>query len=63
MHEWQFLTAADGGAGVLVAVCPLCGLVRVAPLPATNEEQHMDLRGNCPGVPQEPEPTAGPIAP
>ena len=67
-HQWQLGShAADrfgdhsaGSSGVAIsAVCALCGLARVQVI-AKEGDQYIDLRGVCPGTPQEPgEPPQG----
>ena len=67
-HQWQlgshpadrFADHSAGSSGVAIsAVCALCGLARVQVI-ATLGDQHIDLRGDCPGTPQEPgEPQQG----
>ncbi len=67
-HQWQLGShSADkfgdhsvGSSGVAIsAVCALCGLARVQTI-ATLGDQHIDLRGECPGTPQPPgEPQQG----
>ncbi len=61
-HQWQLGSySADqfgdhsvGSSGVAIsAVCALCGLARVQVI-ATLGDQHIDLRGECPGTPQPP---------
>lgn len=61
-HQWQlgshaadrFADHSAGSSGITIsAVCASCGLVRVQVV-ASMGEQHIDLRGVCPGTPQEP---------
>jgi hypothetical protein len=61
-HQWQlgshaadrFADHSAGSSGIAIsAVCASCGLVRVQVV-ASIGEQHIDLRGECPGTPQEP---------
>jgi hypothetical protein len=61
-HQWQlgshaadrFADHSAGSSGIAIsAVCASCGLVRVQVV-ATIGEQHIDLRGECPGTPQAP---------
>ena len=61
-HQWQlgshaadrFADHSAGSSGIAIsAVCPSCGLVRVQVV-ASMGEQHIDLRGECPGTPQDP---------
>jgi hypothetical protein len=61
-HQWQlgshaadrFADHSAGSSGIAIsAVCAACGLVRVQVV-ASMGEQHIDLRGVCPGTPQEP---------
>lgn len=61
-HQWQLGSHAAGSFGdhssgssgvVISAVCASCGLARVQVI-ATLGEQHIDLRGECPGTAQEP---------
>lgn len=61
-HQWQlgshaadrFADHSAGSSGIAIsAVCASCGLVRVQVVPSLGE-QHIDLRGACPGTPQEP---------
>ena len=61
-HQWQLGSHAAGNFGdqtsgssgvVISAVCTSCGLARVQVI-ATLGEQHIDLRGQCPGTRQEP---------
>ena len=63
-HQWQlgshaadwFADHSAGSSGIAIsAVCASCGLVRVQVV-ASMGEQHIDLRGVCPGTPQEPGP-------
>jgi hypothetical protein len=62
VHQWQlgshaadrFADHSAGSSGIAIsAVCTLCGLVRVQVV-ASLGEQHIDLRGECPGIPQDP---------
>ncbi len=62
LHQWQLGShAADkfadhtaGSSGIAIsAVCISCGLARVQVI-ASLGEQHIDLRGECPGTPAEP---------
>ena len=62
VHQWQlgshaadrFADHSAGSTGIAIsAVCTLCGLARVQVV-ASLGEQHIDLRGECPGIPQEP---------
>ena len=56
MHRWQFLSAEDeDDSPLVIAVCSACGLTRATTI-STRGKQHIDLRGECPGEPQEPEP-------
>ena len=67
-HQWQlgshvadkFGDHTAGSSGVAIsAVCALCGLARVQVI-AMEGDQYVDLRGVCPGTPQEPgEPPQG----
>ena len=61
-HQWQlgshaadrFADHSAGSSGIAIsAVCASCGLVRVQVV-ASIGEQHIDLRGECPGTPQAP---------
>ena len=61
-HHWQlsshaanaFADHTAGSSGIAIsAVCAVCGLARVQVIPSLGE-QHIDLRGECPGYPQEP---------
>ena len=54
-HEWLISPSPYGDAVRIVAACPACGLVRMCQAPGLGEETHIDLRGECPGEPQEPE--------
>ena len=61
-HTWHLLTIGEKDARV-VAVCDVCGLIRSSAVPGAMEERHVDLRGECPGKPQEAEaPQAGKFA-
>jgi hypothetical protein len=63
-HTWQLLTIGDTKDARVVAVCDTCGLIRSSAVPGPLEERHVDLRGDCPGQPQEAEaPQAGKFAP
>ena len=62
LHEWQlgshaadrFADHSAGSSGIAIsAVCTKCGLARVQVI-ASLGEQHIDLRGECPGTPLEP---------
>ncbi len=62
LHQWHLGThAADrfadqsaGSSGIAIsAVCTKCGLARVQVIDSLGE-QHIDLRGECPGTPQAP---------
>jgi hypothetical protein len=62
LHQWQlgshaadrFADHSAGSSGIAISVvCASCGLVRVQVV-ASMGEQHIDLRGECPGTPQEP---------
>ena len=62
VHQWQlgshaadrFADHSASSSGIAIsAVCTLCGLARVQVI-ASLGEQHIDLRGECPGMPQEP---------
>ena len=67
-HQWhlgshvadKFGDHSAGSSGIAIsAVCALCGLARMQVI-ATQGDQHIDLRGECPGTPQEPgEPQPG----
>jgi hypothetical protein len=51
MHDWRLSSA--GGADVwAVAICASCGLMRTC---RVTSDKHLDLRGDCPGQPPEPE--------
>jgi len=53
-HQWQLGSHATDGSGVAIsAVCASCGLARVQVI-STQNDQHIDLRGDCPGTPQDP---------
>ena len=61
-HQWhlgshaadRFADHSAGSSGIAIsAVCTSCGLVRVQVV-ASMGEQHIDLRGECPGTPQDP---------
>ena len=53
-HHWQLGSHSAGSSGVAIsAVCALCGLARVQVI-TTQNDQYIDLRGDCPGRPQEP---------
>jgi hypothetical protein len=53
-HQWQLGSHRTDANGVAVsAVCISCGLARVQVI-STEKEEHIDLRGVCPGTPQEP---------
>ena len=53
-HQWQLGSHATDGSGVAIsAVCASCGLARVQAISAEND-QFIDLRGVCPGTPQDP---------
>lgn len=61
-HQWQlgshaadrFADHSAGSSGVAIsAVCAVCGLARVQVI-ASLGDQHIDLRGQCPGSPQDP---------
>ena len=58
MHEWTFMlgTSTVGAVGErVVAVCGRCGLIRTGRVPGSmSKEGRIDLRGDCPGEPQEP---------
>ena len=58
MHEWTFLLGVStiGAVGErVVAVCRRCGLIRTGRIASsTSRESRVDLRGECPGEPQEP---------
>ena len=67
VHQWQlgshaadrFADHSAGSSGIAIsAVCTLCGLARVQVI-ASLGEQHIDLRGQCPGLPQDPDEHAG----
>ena len=55
MHSW-IISAASRNDGVpwVVAVCTTCGVIRMQNAPGPQHERHVDLRGACPGQPQEP---------
>jgi hypothetical protein len=55
LHEWLITSSPYGDSVRIVAACPKCGLVRICAAPAVGDETHIDLRGECPGEPQEPE--------
>ena len=59
-HQWQLGSHSGGTSGVAIsAVCTSCGMARVQVV-STDSDQHVDLRGHCPGTPQEPgEPSQG----
>jgi hypothetical protein len=53
-HQWQLGSHGTDANGVAVsAVCVSCGLARVQVI-STENDQHIDLRGVCPGTPQDP---------
>lgn len=58
MHEWTFLLGVStiGAVGErVVIVCERCGLIRTGRVASsTSKESRVDLRGECPGEPQEP---------
>ena len=58
MHEWTFLLGVStiGAVGErVVVVCGRCGLIRTGRVASsTSRESRVDLRGECPGEPQEP---------
>jgi hypothetical protein len=54
-HEWLISPSSYGDSIRIVAACSSCGLVRVWQAPTLGEETHIDLRGECPGEPQEPD--------
>jgi hypothetical protein len=63
-HDWQLLTIGDTKDARVVAVCSVCGLIRSSAVPSSMTERHVDLRGDCPGTPQEAEaPEPGKFAP
>lgn len=62
-HNWQLLTVGDTKDARVVAVCDVCGLIRSSAVPGPMEDRHVDLRGECPGEPQQAEaPQAGKFA-
>jgi hypothetical protein len=58
LHEWTFMlgTSTIGAVGErVVAVCRRCGLIRTGRVAGSmSKEGRIDLRGDCPGEPQEP---------
>jgi len=50
--DWKFLAGVRDDTSLLLAVCKVCGLMRRR---SGANDQHIDLRGECPGEPQEPE--------
>lgn len=51
-HEWEFLgMLGRNETPIIVGVCEVCGLTRRA---VVRDGRHMDLRGECPGEPQDP---------
>lgn len=62
LHQWhlgshvadRFADHSAGSSGIAIsAVCTKCGLARVHVINSLGE-QHIDLRGECPGSPVEP---------
>ncbi len=62
LHQWElgshaadrFADHSAGSSGIAIsAVCTKCGLARVQVI-ASLGQQHIDLRGECPGIPQDP---------
>ena len=50
-HEWKFLSGVRNDSLLVLAVCKVCGLMRrTVGVP----DRHVDLRGECPGEPQDP---------
>jgi len=57
MHEWTFMVGPTVGVPGqrVVAVCGRCGLIRSGRVDVgKSKESRVDLRGDCPGEPQEP---------
>jgi hypothetical protein len=55
MHQWSFSSVIQGANVLVVAVCGTCGLIRTQSAATPTYERHIDLRGDCPSKPQEPE--------
>ena len=54
-HQWQIGNHLNKqGSAAITVVCAVCGLARVKAI-YQDQEQHVDLRGDCPGAAQEPE--------
>jgi hypothetical protein len=61
-HNWQIApVVTDGKSIYAVAVCDRCGVSRSAPVGFAHDETHLDLRGECPGAPQEPHTVGRPV--
>jgi hypothetical protein len=55
MHSWTIATASQGeSVPWILAICTTCGVIRSQVAPGPQHERHVDLRGTCPGRPQEP---------
>ena len=55
-HSWQITPVVTDGKSIsVVAICDRCGVSRSTPAGSGQNERHVDLRGECPGEPQEPE--------
>jgi hypothetical protein len=57
-HEWKFLAGVRNDSLLMVAVCRVCGLMRRR---TVADDRYIDLRGECPGEPQEPETQSPPM--
>jgi hypothetical protein len=57
MHKWIFTSSSEGNTTniYVVAVCEKCGVIRSGLVPSVRNERYIDLRGVCPGAPQEPQ--------
>jgi hypothetical protein len=55
-HSWQIAPVVTDGKSIsVVAICDRCGVSRSELAGSAQIERHVDLRGECPGEPQEPE--------
>lgn len=51
-HDWTLHVGTRGDSLLGVAICRACGIIRRRDVA---QDHHIDLRGECPGEPQESE--------
>jgi hypothetical protein len=56
-HDWTFNAAGVGNDPFVVIACRVCGLIRAEQPGRGDDDRHVDLTGDCPGEPQQDDPT------